>query len=263
MDTVIYLTDAIDHYLSKVAPNRLKPRTLKTAHSTLKMWRQALKPKTKLRDITTGKILTVRDNYDEPATANRVVSVLSSMMDACYEREWIDHNPCKRIKQLRVNNEDTGVLINPEWEAILKAEARKLDQGLYTLLCLAFETGARLGELEGLEPQHVDIFNRSLKFEKTKNGSDRIVPISIPTAALIEEFGLPGKLHRRRFNRVLKHLPQRVRFHDIRHTMISRTLDRGVPIAVVGKMVGHKTLAMTLRYQHVELEGLRHIVDAA
>lgn len=261
MDAEIRLNDAVDHYLSRVAPNRLKPKTLRTAHSTLKMWRSALNPRTKLSAITTGKILAVRDNYAKPATANRVVSVLSSVFDCAIEREWVAVNPCKRIRPLRVDNADTGKLISPEEEATLKTTARSIDTNLYVLLYLAFETGARLGELEGLTKANLGIEERSLTFLATKNGTTRVVPISLSSIALITAYGLPGKLHRRRFNFVASHIPEKIRFHDIRHTMISRALARGIPITTVGKMVGHKTLAMTLRYQHVDLADLRGIVE--
>ena len=257
----MYVTDAVDFYLGKVAPNRLKPRTLKVTHSTLRTWRRELGPRTKLENVTTGKILMVRDNYKEPATANRMTSVLSSLMDAAVEREWITDNPCRRIKPLRVDNADTGKHISEEDEAILKAAAHKLDPQLYTLLCLSFESGARLSELEELTPNVVDLEARQMTFLTTKNGSVRHVPLSKEMAEHIREHGLPGKMSRWRWNKVVAELAYPVRFHDIRHTMISRALSRGVPIAVVGKMVGHKTLAMTVRYQHVDVDELRFIVE--
>lgn len=263
MDRDQTLGDAVEHYLTKVAPNRLRSSSLRVATSTLKMWRRELGAHTRLKVITTGNILEVRDNYGEPATANRVVSVLSSLLDTCVERDWLDVNPCKRIRALRVDNEDTGTLIDEHYEAVLKAEARKVDMSLYTLLCLAFETGARLGELEGLTPQNVDIGSQLLIFERTKNGSKRTVPISSTTADLIEAHGLPGKLNRRAFNKIVDMMAYKVRFHDIRHTMISRALARGIPITTVGRMVGHKTLAMTVRYQHSSVDELRCIVDVA
>ena len=42
-----------------------------------------------------------------------------------------------------------------------------------------------------------------------------------------------------------------VRLHDLRHTVASQAVARGVPLPTVAKMLGHTQPAMTLRYAHV------------
>lgn len=258
----IRLNDAIEHYLMQVAPNRLKESTLHSAHGALRAWRKALGNRTRLRDITTSRILTVRDNYPNPATANRMISVLSALFQVALEREWVDINPCRRIRALKVRNENTGTLITPWEEEQLKGFACMHDQGLWIMLHLAFETGARVGELEKLTWDDVDLGGRTMTFPDTKNGTRRTVPISAENAALLAKFGLPGPLPRVLWRKAVVALGRHIRFHDIRHTMISRTLARGIPITTVARMVGHKTLAMTMRYHHADLTDLRAIVDA-
>lgn len=48
-----------------------------------------------------------------------------------------------------------------------------------------------------------------------------------------------------------------LRVHDLRHTVASLALQGGVPLSVVGKMLGHSTPAVTSRYAHLEVEHLR------
>jgi len=55
------------------------------------------------------------------------------------------------------------------------------------------------------------------------------------------------------------------RFHDLRHTAISRMLDAGVPIAKVAKIVGWSPatmVRMAARYGHFALEELRSAVES-
>jgi hypothetical protein len=52
-----------------------------------------------------------------------------------------------------------------------------------------------------------------------------------------------------------------LRFHDLRHTFASRLAMRGVPILDLSRLLGHKTLQMTMRYAHFTDHHLRSHVD--
>lgn len=53
-----------------------------------------------------------------------------------------------------------------------------------------------------------------------------------------------------------------VRFHDLRHTAASWMLDRGVPLDVVQKILGHSDIKLTQRYAHRAPDAQRLAVEA-
>jgi integrase len=51
-----------------------------------------------------------------------------------------------------------------------------------------------------------------------------------------------------------------VTFHDLRHTFASRLVMAGVDLPTVQALMGHKTIAMTMRYAHLSPEHKRAAV---
>lgn len=53
----------------------------------------------------------------------------------------------------------------------------------------------------------------------------------------------------------------RLRFHDLRHTFITMMGERGVPLQIVGAMVGHMSPAMVRYYTHISGNAAREAVE--
>ena len=62
-------------------------------------------------------------------------------------------------------------------------------------------------------------------------------------------------------DRLPAHKRLQVTFHCLRHTAASLMVAEGVPLFDVAKILGHSTLAVTMRYAHFAPEAGRAAVD--
>lgn len=152
---------------------------------------------------------------------------------------------------------------------------------VFPIVLCALETGMRRGEILGLRWEDVDLERRILYVGETKTGIPRHVPISSRLAEVLRyragnglgEYvfaGAPGIGKRGRpFHDVrtaFENACRRAgiagfRFHDLRHTAASHMVMAGVPIKVVGEILGHATVSMTERYSHLLPEHKLRAVD--
>ncbi len=71
--------------------------------------------------------------------------------------------------------------------------------------------------------------------------------------AVVKELGL---------NDGISDTREKVCFHSLRHTYASWAVMAGVPLYIVGKAIGHKSLSMTQRYDHLAPDSHRAAFEA-
>lgn len=90
------------------------------------------------------------------ATANRYKAALSAVLSSCVDWEWIQTNPLhtgsrrKKAKGEQEEERDREISVE-EWERLWPALHASSDPRLYTLTICALASGAREGELMGME----------------------------------------------------------------------------------------------------------------
>jgi integrase len=207
-------------------------------------------------------------NGNSAGTINRKLAALSLMLGVGEDRGW-----CRRFKLPR-KKEYVGRLryfSDAEVEDLLDYVAR--DHPMLCLFSLAVETGMRQGELLGLTRRDIDLDNRIIHLGETKGNQRRGVPLTQRAMIYAKEIvkGLrdhekvfPDRITSEHISRVIRawkptyDLPQddEACFHTFRHTTCSRMVQRGVPIVVVQKWMGHASIQTTMRYAHLATDSL-------
>jgi len=106
----------------------------------------------------------------KPATVNRELETLKSILSKAVEWGKLVDSAARGIGRLKVVNQRTRILTPEEQRRVLEAAPRKMR----ALITLALITGARAGELLGLRWEHVT--EDALAFLETKNGRPRRIP---------------------------------------------------------------------------------------
>jgi integrase len=204
------------------------------------------------------------------ATVNRYIAALSSCLSYAVKQDWIERNPCFKTNKQAENEGRLRFLTEDDELPRLLDECRKHDI-LYLAVILSLTTGARQEEIMSLRWTQIDFKRRVIQLEKTKNGSRRALPLVGESCSLLtQRFEARDEKEARVFppsSRAKKgdyldlrrpwedalrraNIPD-FHWHDLRHTAASYLVMNGVSLAEVAKILGHKTLAMVLRYVHL------------
>lgn len=228
-----------------------------------------------------------------PRTVNLYRANLHRLFQLCV-RPWllIPANPVAGTEPLRHDAREPRILTDGEYARL--REACAAHPMLLLFVTLAWETGARSGELLQLEWSDLDFEQRLVTFRndpalgrQTKGRRSRTVPVSQAAVMALREHAAQFRLREPASASLFKHmcgrpnaepgdriatlyyafkraakatgLP-RLRPHDLRHCFVTRKLAEGVPAQLVMRYVGHADLATTLRYTHLVPEHLRAVV---
>jgi integrase len=199
------------------------------------------------------------------ASVNRYVSLLRHSFYWAIQNSYMERNPVAALdRKMRMEEKAPTRVPEPEED---KQLLEALPNWLRLMTIMALQTAARRGEVvslkwEAVHPESIDLC-------ETKSGEKRTVrlssaakavlvmvrPKSIAAGEFVSEPGLPRKTVvsriRREWSRAWKAAKLlKIRFHDLRHTALTRLIQRAVDLRTVKDIAGHASLKTTQRYLH-------------
>jgi integrase len=278
--TNVTVGSALDQYLESSKPN-LKPRTVYRYSEACRVHLKPALGRTKLHKLTAleieGLYARMLGSGSSPATVRLVHAVLSSAIKKAVRLELVQGDVCRDVQLPKLDTPEVQVF-SPDKVAIILAAAR--EDRLNALWVLALTTGAREGELLGLQIQDYDsstsklricrtIYNGEVSTPKSKHGNRNIKLPPKASTALEEHVEKNeshrwiftntqgGPIHSSTFSRtywkpllVKAGVPYR-NFHTCRHTTASNLLSKQLPIPAVAAYLGHTPQTLLKTYAHV------------
>jgi len=161
---------------------------------------------------------------------------------------------------------------DPDAARLARAVAEEPDLLRRVVLELLLRTGMRVGELCGLERDAVVLLGESwwLRIPVGKLHDDRYVPLHPVLVALLDEWqathtdtglgllltndGRP--LNRHVVTRMVNRAARRaglghIHPHQLRHTLATQAVNRGMRLEAIAALLGHRSLRMTVRYARI------------
>ena len=219
-----------------------------------------------LREITKEVVQEVQAKIKESISevnSNNAMVVLKRMFNLAIDWEYVETNPVRGIELYKVPKRKVRFLTTEEIEIVLGCCAGQMKD----IVLVALHTGMRKGEILGLKWDNVDLGNRLIVLDKTKNNSIREIPLSSDTYCMLlrkyqerkpsrEDYVFPNPDNEPYrdvavFRKAVKLAGIECRFHDLRHTFASQLVMAGVDLVTVKELLGHSELDTTLIYAHL------------
>lgn len=258
--------------------------------------------KVPLSDITPLDIQRIVAARRAEGASNRYTNMTIETLRAILKRnhQWERLRPdYKKLKEPK----SAGKELSRDEEKKLLLECRNSpSRVLYPAVILGLYAGMRRDEIRSLRWDQIDLQNACLTVgkSKTKHGEGRVIPLIGPALLEMKEWAahFPNRLpnhyvfaaerysYEASRNKItihshdpskpmgswkgawkarLKRAGISIRFHDLRHTTVTRLLDAGCTLEQIAPILGWSSATMAemmIRYQHRSLEERRQTMSA-
>lgn len=200
------------------------------------------------------------------ATVRKELRTLHAAFSWAVKMGYIKTNPAAGVGYPRGPAREK-VVLSPEESRRLLQEVEKRGTPFAAFVCLALETGMRIGEIANLQPADIDFANRWVRIRPKQDWSpkgkrERIVRVSPVTGRLLWQLHDCGPYilagtNRDDWKRLMRQqlkeacraagVPE-VTPHDLRRTAATLMALAGVPIDVAQRVLGHESYQTTQKH---------------
>lgn len=253
--------------LTKVflAYSRTNKKDYKLDEAKVKVIHSYFGEKTLASKITPKRIEDFKSFMSEKysnAYVNRYLSCIKTIFNIGIKNELIKTTPMKAVKMMKEDNHKIRYLTADEEARLFK----ELPEHLKPIVICALQTGLRKSNILQLRWELVDLEFRFIEVLAQQNKGHKIIKIPISDKLLETLESLPknseyvfanpdtGKPYRD-ISEGFKNACDRAnienfRFHDLRHTVATRLVEKGIDLRVVQEIMAHSTIVTTQRYMH-------------
>lgn len=204
-----------------------------------------------------------------PATVNRYMSSLSTILTYAKKLKWIDENPCFNITKLKESPGRDRALTTKEAANLLLACQKSSSSYLYCIVLIAITTGARKSEILSLKWDDIDFENKIAYLKDTKNTHPRTIPLVDEIITELQKMHTLRNPHKplvfaskTAFGKIDITKPWKKAlkasgitnfvFHSLRHSFATFAAKQGASSLELQTATGHRSLEMLQRYTHLE-----------
>lgn len=214
------------------------------------------------KDLT-DYVIYARGRNNKNVSINKRIRCLLTVIDYCIENELITPTNI-RYKRLPEEESKIETVDMMDMEKVIQ-HLPNLSKRSQAIVLLLFTTGIRTTELCNIKIKNIDLENLIIYLEFTKTNSPRYTPILPEVADILKElvaasenslYLFPEKnlcitpiAVRSLLKRIKKALDIEVlSAHKLRHLYATTLLKQGSDVKTVSKLLGHKSISMTMRY---------------
>ena len=239
--------------------------------------------KLRLEDLTPDVLATWhrRMGQNSPVEANRCLETLRAAWRWA-EREGLLApgltNPAMRVKRYRERSRDRW-LRTEEVARLMESVAKEKDPYVTAAIPLLLLTGLRKRELLGAKWEDVDLARGEIRLPMTKTGEAQVRVLIAPAVELLRELprmaesgfvfprptdpSKPRDDIKKPWDRIRKRAGlTEVTLHDLRRTAGSVMAQEGVPLEIIGKVLGHAHPSVTRLYARLSSENEREALNS-
>lgn len=246
-------------------------------------------------------VMKLKEKGITNTTIDFKINALKLIFNYAYKMGDIKYNPVKQIMLFKKDTKEKGIFTLDETDKLFVNDALENiwnnNLNIFTLNLIAFHTGCRLGELQALQVQDINLqdscieikhsWNDRFGLSDTKTGKTRIIPINkdLKLKLLNLSWGKddndfifsdsdgkePVARHKiyAQFKNALcrigiteeERFKRNLSFHSWRHTFASNLANDNVPELYIRRLTGHSSTQILDVYSHIQVEKLRAVIN--